>query len=180
MSNSSRLLGMLELELSRQLAFSFALRGAGNDTPRPGSIRLQDMLELEIQVRNDAEFPFRALRGTIAPTSFAKFRPVDFEIPRLEPLETRSLGVVRVMVVGLPPTGRVVDQLATLAIGASADLSQIVFQEWDRPLSLAQPSSTVETLPLAGRVAPGATRLAVRNQGTARAGLIPALARRGD
>jgi hypothetical protein len=166
MMYSSRLLGLLELELSKQLQFSFTV--SSNSAPfRPTSLRRQDVLEVEVSVRNDSPFPFHSLHGSVAATRWSRFRPLNFRIPTLEPGKSYSLGRLALVVLEIPNAveERVIDGLATVSVSAVADLSNVVFQEWERPLLFAQ-SPGIALSPESSK-GPEPKRVALRTQGTA-------------
>ena len=156
MPYTSRIFGMLELELSKHLSFSFC-GSNGEPLVECKALRVQDGFEFTIWARNDTGFPFKGIRGTIAPTQYARFASVDFNVPVLEALESVPLATIQGVILALPPGRTVLDHIATVSISAAADLSSIVFQEWDKPVLFAQPSATpsdatLRVSPLGGHV----------------------------
>jgi hypothetical protein len=133
MSSSSRILGVLERELSKQLSFTFCDLTVDD----PAKLRLQDNVGFAVWVRNDAEFPLGTVWGLIEPTTVAQFRPVRFRLARLKPGEAQQVATIEALIVGQPNHGRVIDQLATVDVSATADLSELVFAEWEKPLVYA-------------------------------------------
>ena len=143
MSYDSRVLNQLEVELSKRLTFTFC-HAAGESTAacRP---RLQDVLELDVWVRNDSEFRLRQVRGTISPSTYVRYRYLEFSVPELLPGDSAHLARIQMLVTALPTHGTVLDQAGSVIVSAVADLSRIEFQEWDKPLIYAQPPDRTDT-----------------------------------
>jgi hypothetical protein len=149
MSFSSRVLGVIERELSKQLSFSF--RDLTVDDP--ARLSLQDNIGFAVWIRNDADFPLSTIWGLIEPTAVTQFRPIRFRIGTLRPRESQQVATIEALIIGQPDHGILLDQLGTVDVSATADLSEIVFAEWDKPLVYAPaagPIPACETLPKSG------------------------------
>ena len=135
MSFSSRIFGMIEMELSKQLSFTLTLqetdRKLGAD---PRRIRVGDTIRFSVTARNDAEFKIRSIRGGVAPSHFVRFRPVNFVVAELPSGTKAVVATIDALVVSLPERGVLMDHVATISLSAGADLSNLVFQEWEKPV----------------------------------------------
>ena len=127
MSFSSRIFGMIEMELSKQLSFTLTLqetdRVLGTDSRR---IRLGDTIRFTVTGRNDADFTIRSIRGGVAPSRFVRFRPVNFGVAELRPGRTVVVATIEALVVALPERGMLTDQVAKISLSAGADLSNLI------------------------------------------------------
>ena len=124
MAFSSRILGLLERELSKQLTFSFCDLSVA-DARR---LTLQDPLSFSVWVRNDAEFTLQSISGSITPASYAEFRTSQFRVARLRPHESQQIATVEALIVDRPPEGFILDAIGNVNVSASIDLSGIVFE----------------------------------------------------
>ena len=142
MSFSSRIFGMIEMELGKQLSFTLTLQETdcklGAD---PRRIRIGDTIRFNITGRNDADFKIHSICGGIAPSRFVRFRPVNFIVAELPSGTTAVVATIDARVVAMPERGDLVDQLASISLSAGADLSNLVFQEWEKPVVFATRSS---------------------------------------
>lgn len=134
MSFSSRIYGMIEMEISRQLSFTLAIDTSHSVAIDPHRIRIGDTVRFSVTARNDADFKIRSIRGGIAPTKSVRFRPVNFVVAELPPGSKAVVATVDAMVTALPQTGSVMDDAATISLSAGADLAHLVFQEWEKPV----------------------------------------------
>jgi len=146
MSFSSRIFGMIEMEMSRRLSFTLNLKETGQrlgvDARR---IRPGDEIRFEVTARNDADFKIRSIRGALAPSRFVRFRPAHFLVAELLPGTQAVVATVDAQVMALPERGQLVDQLASISLSAGADLSNLVFQEWEKPLVYVARAGAVPT-----------------------------------
>lgn len=140
MSYGSRILGVLETELSRHLNFTLC-DSSGRPLSQVKSLSRQDVFEFAIWLRNDTSFPVKGVHGTISPTRFVKFSSVEFHVPSIEPHDSFTVATIRGVVLERPARGSLLDHLATVSMSAAADLSSVVIQEWDKPVEWAQPSA---------------------------------------
>lgn len=157
MSFSSRIYGMIEMELSRQLSFTLALDTRHTPNIDPRRIRIGDAIRFSVTARNDADFKIRSIRGGVAPTACVRFRPVNFVIPELPPGAFAVVATLDALVTALPKTGTVMDQAATISLSAGADLAHLVFQEWDKPVVFCARSGE-RPAPARGRITVGSSR----------------------
>lgn len=165
MSFSSRIFGMIEMELSRQLSFTLTLQETGRRLGvDPRGIRVGDTVRFKVTARNDADFKIRSIRGGISPTRFIDFEPLNFLIAELQPGSGVVVATIDAHVLGLPQRGQLVDQFASISLSAGADLSNFIFQEWEKPVTyVARPGQPPARGP--GMVTAGSSRT--------RAGAIP-------
>jgi len=174
MPYDSRIFGMLEMELSKHLTFTIC--GAnGEPLADCKRLRVQDGFDLTLWVRNDTGFPFRGIRGTVSPSVYTRFKPVDFHVGTLEAQESVPLVRIQGLVTALPPRVSLLDHIATVSVSASADLSSVVFQEWDKPVAFAHPSEARPATDLRPRGSSRASIAADANRPTERGRSIPLL-----
>jgi hypothetical protein len=138
MSFSSRIFGMIEMELSKQLSFTLTLKetdhALGAD---PRRVRIGDTIRFTVTGRNDAEFRLRSIRGGITPCKYVQFRPTNFVITEMPGGSTALVATIDALVLAIPERGNLMDQVATISLSAGADLSNLVFQEWEKPVNYA-------------------------------------------
>ena len=154
MSYGSRILGVLEMELSKHLNFTLC-DSSGKPLAQVKSLTRQDVFEFAIWLRNDTSFPVKGVHGTISPTRFVKFSPVEFHVPSIEPHDSFIVATIRGIVLDRPARGNLLDHLAKVSMSAAADLSSVVIQEWDKPVEWAQPSAATSGTELRSSVSSG-------------------------
>jgi len=157
MANIPQILAMLETELSKQLVFSYNLEE--NLGRRQSRILLPgDRFLFAAYVRNDSIIPLKDVRGTISPTRSTGFPVTKFRLRELPAGQERRLCVVWARVTGPLQHEPVLNDVGTVTLAATADLSQLQFQERNKPLIQTGAPVTVNS----ARVHPPALKRQVR------------------
>lgn len=120
----SRIFGVLDLELSQHLVFSFSI---AEHLTRPGSttIRPKDAFRFGVWVENKSAIPLRALTGIIRPTLLAEFPETRFELAQLNPDRLRCLANIEAQAQIACWKGCVpFDQIGMVEVTAIPDLSR--------------------------------------------------------
>ena len=153
MPNIPQVLAMLETALSKQLVVSYTLK---KNLSRQGSEDLlpDDRFVFVSHLRNNSSITIKDVRGSIAPTPFTAFRITKFNVRELQPGQEIELAVVYARVTGGSRHGSVLNDIGTVTLVANADLSNLQFQEWDKPL--------IQIRPTAQEVSPSPPSLFVR------------------
>ncbi len=144
MTFTYRIFSVLESELRKFLSFSCVL---DSHHSRPGDMRLRpgDRVRFRVWVRNDSGLKVVEIKGSVHASPLAQFARAEFDLARLDPGENREIAAIEALVYELPPSGSGLDQLATVNISASADLSAFRFRDSARPLGFVQKLSETAT-----------------------------------
>ena len=142
MSIVSRLQGLLDMELSTQLRFTFTLE-ENFTRPDDRGIRPGDRIRFSVRLCNHSSLPLRSVQGTICPTPVAWFRLTRFELAVLPPGDVRSVATIEARTLTEPTRGPILDQIGLAYVRATPDLSGIEFQEWGKPLVYARTGQRV-------------------------------------
>lgn len=121
----SRVFGILDLELSQHLSFSFTV--AENLTsPELATVRANDRFRFHVWVENRSAIPLRSVDGTVHPTLFANFEPCRFHLPQLNPGKRRRVATIEGKVTRVAEGEPVrFHQLGRVQVAASPDLSHL-------------------------------------------------------
>jgi len=141
MTHKSRLMGVLDHELSRHLAFDYSI---SEIMTRPGSTLVQpkDRFRFSVWAVNNSGIGLADLRGMIGPTTLARFTPAPFELARLRPGERRLIATIEAEIVGNPGRRFVrLSMIGSVRVSACADLSEYRISK-STPLTYAPPSLT--------------------------------------
>jgi len=136
MTHRSRIFGVLDYEVGRDLGFSFTI---SENLTRPGSttLRPKDRFRFSVWVTNDSAMVLRWLRGLVEPTALAGFTPQPFAVPRLLPGERLRIATIEARIAPCPG-GRIVrlDRIGDVSVSTTADVSAYRFRT-SKPLSYA-------------------------------------------
>ncbi len=140
MPNVTQILAMLETELSKQLAVSYTLK---KNLSRQQSKALlpDDKFVFACYLRNNSSIAIGNVYGSIVPTQFTDFRMTKFDVKKLQPGQEIELAVVHARVTCSSRHGSVVNDIGTVTLTATADLSSLRFQESDKPLVQIRPAA---------------------------------------
>ncbi len=135
-----RILAMLETELSKQLVVSYTLK-ENLSRQRSKALLPNDRFVFVSHLRNNSSIAIKNVRGSIAPTQFTDFRIAKFDVRELQPGQESELAVVHARVTCGSQHGSVLNGIGTVTLTATADLSSLQFQEWDKPLIQIRPAA---------------------------------------
>jgi hypothetical protein len=127
---TARIFDLLESELGRHLVASFTLHEPEDGSA--ASVRSPGRLVVDVRISNHSALPLKDVRGVIAPAPRARFRPTPFALSRLMPRQVRIVATIEVGWIG--DRARALDELGHVSLRAAADLSDLQYQAWDRPL----------------------------------------------
>jgi hypothetical protein len=121
----SRVFGILDLEISQHLSFSFTV--AENLTsPGLATVRANDRFRFHVWVENRSAIPLKLIEGTVQPTLFADFEPCRFLLPQLNPGKRRRVATIEGKVARVAEGEPVrFHQLGRVQVAASPDLSHV-------------------------------------------------------
>ncbi len=139
MLRTPQTLGMLEMELSKQLVVSYTLK-ENLSRRRSTDLLPDDDFVFVSHLRNNSNIVIKNIRGSIAPTQFTEFRIARFDVRELEPGQESQLAVVHARVTRGSRHGSVVDNIGSVTLTAAADLSILRFREWNKPLIRIRPA----------------------------------------
>ena len=140
MKLSSRILCELERTLIDKLRFSFN----GLSLHELRMLRIGDPVRFQVSIDNLTGLPLRNVHGTVRSGDRTRFGETPFFIKRLAPEECVTIASVAGIFDG-PVDASLVDVgLASIEVSSRIDLSEIVFEEWDRAVVIAPTMSSRE------------------------------------
>ncbi len=133
----SRIYGILDLELSQHLTFSFSI-DENLTTPGRLMVHAGDQFRFFVWVTNNSAIPLRDLEGVVTHSSLAKFPETGFSVDRLAPGKRKKIATIEGQIVRLPRRSIVrFNQIGLVHVEVQPDLSRYRLEK-SRPLTFLQ------------------------------------------
>lgn len=130
----SRIFGILDLELTRHVAFCFSI---AENLDRPGSstVRPNERFRFEVWAINNSEIPLKTVQGEVRSTSLTEFPTTGFRITDLHPHQREPIATIEGRVIRNPGKGCLLfHQIGVVTASLSPDLSRYRVEK-SRPLT---------------------------------------------